>query len=152
MKPRKLTMLSVTLLASLVLGIFVVDVLSKPPRARVKGRWYPRTWTDGTSVAQPWNIELGFAPPRSVDEINTSTILLEGLYSPSEEPYDRKNRVVVPFDGFDVLAAASHASGHMTPGSHLIYLEVTGELTDGTPFSTGMSSVIVLFIDNFSPP
>jgi len=152
MKTRTATLLSLTLLASLVIGIFVVEVYSAPKRARVKGRWYPRTWTEGSPVPNPWNIELGFAPKRSVDEIDTSTIRLEGIYKPWKEPYDRKNRVVVPFKGKDVLAAAFLKAGHMTPGSHLVYLTVTGELKDGTPFSTGMSSVIVLFIDNFPPP
>jgi len=151
MKTKKLTLISLGLLASLVLGLYIVGVYSPPPRARVKGRFYPRTWSEGP-VPQPWNVELGFAPKRGVDEIATSTILLEGLYSPSSEPYDRKNRVVVPFDGYDVLAAAILKAGHLTPGSHLIFLTITGELKDGTPFSTGMSSVIVLFIDDLPPP
>ena len=151
MKAKKLMLIYVTLLVSVILGLYIVGVYSPPPRARVKGRWYPRTWSEGP-IAQPWNIELGFAPKRSVDEIDTSTILLEGLYNASSEPYDRKNRVVVPFDGADVIEAAILKAGHLTPGSHLIYLEVSGELKDGTPFSTGMSSVIVLFIDNLPAP
>ena len=153
MKPRILTLLTLTLLASLLVGAFVVQVFSRPKRARVKGRFYPRTWSEVTPTT--WNIELGFAPKRSVEEINASTILLEGLYSPSFDPYDRKNRVVVPFHGYDVIAAAFQKLGHMGlvgPGSYLVYLEVSGKLIDGTPFSTGMSSVIVLFIDEESAP
>ena len=155
MRSKKLALISLTLLTTLVLGIIAVEVLSPPPTARVKGWFYPRTWVEGTPVPQPWNVELKFAPPRSVDEVNTATILLEGLFSPSAEPYDHPrvtSRIVVPFDGFDVLWAAQMKAGHLTPGSHLIYLEITGELNDGTPFSTGMSSVIVLFIDDPPPP
>ena len=140
-----------------MLGLYVVEVFSAPKRARVKGFFYPRTWSEGTPTPDPWNVDLKFSPPRSVDEIDTSTILLEGLYSPSEEqePYDhpkKQSRMVVPFDGYDVLRAASLKAGHLTPGSHLVYLEITGQLKDGTPFSTGMSSVIVLYIDDLRHP
>ena len=155
MKPKKLTLLSLTLLVTLLVGAVAVNVFSAPKRARAKGFFYPRTWVQGTPIPDPWNVELKFAPPRSVDEIDTSSILLEGLFSPSAEPYDgvkHKSRIVVPFKGAEVYAAAKQKIGHLTPGSHLVFLEITGELKDGTPFSTGMSSVIVLFLDNPPPP
>ena len=155
MKTKKLSLITLTLLSLLVLGVFAVEVFSPPPRAKAKGWFYPRTRVEGTPVPQPWNVELKFSPPRGVSEINTATILLEGLFSPSAEPYNHPrvtSRIVVPFDGYDVLWAAQLKVGHMTPGSHLVYLEITGELTDGTPFTTGMSSVIVLFIDRAAPP
>lgn len=155
MKTKKLTLVSLTILASLVLGIFVVEVLSAPKKARVKAWFYPRTYTLDTPVPQPWNVDLKFAPPRTVDEIDTSTIRLEGRYSPSAEPYDHprvRPRVVVPFDGYDVLEAAILKSGHMTPGTHLVFLEITGLLKDGTPFSSGSSGCIVLFVPDNPPP
>jgi len=158
MKTWKLTLICLTLIASVMLGIFAVEMGSAGKTARVKGFFYPRTYTLDNPVPQPWNVDLKFAPPRSVDEIDTSTILLEGLYSPSEEPYDHPrvtSRVVVPFDGYDVLEAAITKLSHMgpiVPGSHLVFLEITGLLKDGTPFSTGGSACIVLFVpDNPNP-
>ena len=157
MKTWKSTLISLTLLASLVLGVFVVEVFSAGKKAKAKGWFYPRTYTVDNLVPDPWKVELKFAPPLSVDEVDTSTILLEGRYSPSSEPYDRKNKVVVPFYGYDVLEAAITKLSHMgpiVPGSHLVFLEITGLLKDGRPFTTGMSSCIVLFVpDNpIAPP
>jgi hypothetical protein len=155
MKTWKLTLISLTILASLVLGAFVFEVFSAGKTARVKAWFYPRTYTLDNPVPEPWNVELRFAPPRSVDEVDTSTILLEGRYSPSSEPYDRKNVVVVPFDGYDVLEAAILKLVHMgplTPGSHQVFLEVTGLLKDGTPFNSGMSGCIIVFVPDCPPP
>lgn len=154
MKTRKLTILSLALLATLVLSIFVIEVFS-PPKVKAKARFYPRTHTlDGPPTT--WNAHLSFSPPRSVDEIDTSTIRLEGVYSPSAEPYDlpkKGKRVVVPFDGYDVLTAALLKAGHMAPGSaNLIFLEITGQLKDGRPFRTGMSGCIVIFVPELPPP
>jgi hypothetical protein len=157
MKAKKLMLISVSLVATIALSALAVQVLSAAKAAKVKGRFYPRTHSIDGIPPQPWNVELKFAPPRTIDEIDTSTILLEGLYSPSfaPPPYDHpriSSRVVVPFDGYDVLAAAILKVGHMTPGTHRVVLEITGQLKDGTPFSTGSSAVIVLFVDDASPP
>ena len=156
MKTRKLTLIYLTLIATLVLGIFAVEVLSGPKKARVKGWFYPRTYTLGTPLPDTWDVWLKFAPPRSVDEIDTETIRLEDRYEPCKPyPYDLKNRVVVPFKAKDVLRAAIEKlvhDGFLLPGSYLVYLEVTGLLKDGTPFSTGMSSVIVLYVPEPNPP
>jgi hypothetical protein len=153
MKPRTIGFVLV-LIALMGLGVFVIEVYS-PRAARVKAWFYPRTHTLDNPPPQPWNVDLKFSPPRTVDEIDTSTILLEGRYSPSAEPYNHprvRSRVVVPFDGYDVLEAAILKTGHMTPGSHTVFLEITGQLKDGTPFNTGGSGVIVIFVDDFPPP
>ena len=158
MKTLKLTLISLSLLASLILGTFIVEMVFAPPKARAKAFFYPRTYTLDNPVPQPWNVDLKFAPPRTVDEIDTSTILLEGRYSPSSEPYDHprvRSRVVVPFDGYDVLEAALIKlvhEGPLVPGSYQVFLEITGQLKDGTPFSTGMSACIVMFVPDFHPP
>ena len=158
MKTWKLTLISLTLLATMVLGVFVTGVFSPAPKAKAKAYFYPRTHTVDNPVPQPWIVDLHFSPPRTVDEIDASTIRLEGLYSPSSEPYNhprKKSRVVVPFDGNDVLEAAILKLVHMgplVPGSHLVFLEITGQLKDGTPFSTGMSGCIVLFVPDCPPP
>jgi len=150
-KTWKITLIYLTLLVTLSLGVLVVEVQPAPPRAKVKAYFYPRTYTLDTPVPRPWNAELHFRPPRSVDEIDTKTILLEGRYKPWKKPYDRKNRVVVPFNGKDVIEVAIlklyHMGGLLEPGSgYLVTLEITGLLMDGTPFSTGMSGSIVLFV------
>ena len=158
MKARTITLLSITLLTLMLIGAIVVEVGSAPPRVRVKGKFYPRTWTTG--LPDPWICELGFAPKRSVDELNLSTICINGvpISGFDEAPYDRKNRAVLPFRGWDVMAAimSQIMPGHMTPtsGAHLVTLEVTGELNDEahTPFSTGGSSVVVVFIDDVPAP
>ena len=155
MKTRTVTLLSIALLATLAIGAFVTQVLSAPPRARAKAWFYPRTYILDNSVPQPWNVWLHFSPPRTASELDALSIRLEGLYTPSAAPYDHPNqpKIVVPFDGYDVLAAAMTKMGHMTPGqSYLVFLEVTGLLEDGTPFSTGSSGCIVLFIPDCSPP
>ena len=155
MKSRKLTILSLTLLATLVLTIFVIEVFS-PPKVKAKARFYPRTHTLDTPPAT-WNADLSFSPKRSADEIDASTIRLEGVaVELAAEPYDhlqKKSRVVVPFHGYDVLWIALLKAGHMAPGSaNLIFLEVTGQLKDGRPFSTGMSGCIVIFVPELPPP
>jgi hypothetical protein len=83
--------------------------------------------------------------------------LLEGLYSPISAPYDLPNKqgswIVVPFDGYDVIAALITKVGHMTPGQgYLVFLEVTGQTIDGKTFSTGSSGAIWLTDPEISPP
>jgi len=153
MKTWKLTLICLTLIATGMLGVFAVDMGSAGKTARVKGFFYPRTYTlDMNSPPQPWNIDLKFAPPRSVDEIDTSSILVEGVPIPYGDPINhpkKRSRVVVPFDGDwllgVVMSKLSHA-GPIVPGAHLVTLVITGLLEDGKPFSTGGSCVIVVFV------
>ena len=159
MKTRTITFIYIALLATLVLGgIFVGQVLSGPPRLRAKAYWKPNTYDTANLPPDTWNVWLHFASS-SVDasQIEASSILLEGTYPSISDPSDLPNKsgawVVVSFDGYDVLAAAITKAGHMTVGqTYLVFLEVTGQLKDGTPFSTGMSGAIVIFDPEISPP
>jgi hypothetical protein len=158
MKTRTLTLLSVSLLATLMIGAFVLNAYSGPPRLRAKAYWKPNTYDTTNLPPDTWNVWLHFASS-SVDasQLDASSILLEGLYSPISAPYDLPNKqgswIVVPFNGYDVLAAAITKAGHMTVGeSYLVFLEVTGQTIDGTPFNTGSSGAIVIFDPEVSPP
>jgi hypothetical protein len=69
--------------------------------------------------------------------INPSTILLEGIYAPESAPYyiGWSTWLVVPFDGYDVLAALLLKGGHMAPGTYVISLGISAQLYDGTSIS-----------------
>jgi hypothetical protein len=137
MKIRKLTILHLTLLITLVLSVIAITASAKKP-AKLKVKWRPPDYLLDNMPPDPWNAEVFFAPPRDLDEINTATILLEGLYTPESAPYPitKTSRLVFPFDGYDVLTAVLLKVGHMMPGQeYRVYLEITGELNDGTPFA-----------------
>jgi hypothetical protein len=158
MKPKVLTIISLSILATLLLGAFALNAFSAPPRLRAKAYWKPNTYDTANPPPNPWNVWLHFASSSvNASQLDASSILLEGIYHPILAPYDLPNKsgswVVVPFDGYDVLTAAITKAGHMTPGGrYLVFLEVTGTLKDGTPFSTGSSGAIVLFDPEVSPP
>ena len=146
------------MLATLLIGAYVAEVFSAPPRLKAKAYFKPNTYYTDNPVPQPWNVWLHFASS-SVDasQLDASSILLEGLYHPISAPYDLPSKsgswVVVPFDGYDVLAAALAKIGHMTPGTNAwAFLGVTGTTKDGTPFDTGMSGVVTIFDPEVSPP
>jgi hypothetical protein len=158
MKTRTLAVISAVLLATMVLGIFVSQVFSAPPRLRAKAYFKPNTYDTANPPPNPWNVWLHFASS-SVDasQLDASSILLEGIYHPISAPYDLASKsgswIVVPFDGYDVLTAAITKAGHMTPGqSYMVFLEVTGQTNDGTPFSTGSSGAVIIFDPEVSPP
>ena len=137
MKTRKLTILYVALLITLVVGVVAITASAKHP-AKLKVKWRPPSYILDNMPPDPWNAEVFFAPPRDLDEINTTTILLEGLYTLESAPYptESPSRLILPFDGYEVLAAVLLKAGHMMPGQeYRIYLEITGELNDGTPFA-----------------
>jgi len=152
MKARTTTLLSLTLLASLLIGAIAVTVLSAPQVLKLKPKWKPNHYVLSTSVPDPWNAEVLFAPVRPLDDINASTIRLEGEYQPSGTPYMTpiRPRLVIPFFGGDVLEAMLRKAGHLSIGEYNINLEITGNLNDGTPFRG--SKGIILIIDSGSPP
>lgn len=158
MKTRTLTLISIALVTTMVLGIFVSQVLSAPPRLRAKAYWKPNTYDTSNPVPQPWNVWLHFASSGiDASQLDASSIRLEGIYAPSGAPYDLPSKsaswVVVPFDGYDVLIAAITKIGHMTVGqSYMVFLTVTGTSIDGTPFDTGMSGAVIIFDPEVSPP
>jgi len=150
MKTRKLTLLFLTMLATIMLGAVAVSVLSPPPTLKLKVKWTPRVY-ELNNNPPTWNAEIYFAPPRPLDEIDVETIQLEGGYTPVSDPYPTvTSRLVVPFDGYDVLDALMPKLPHMAPGEYRVYLEITGKLFDGTPFSG--SGGINVVVPEPSPP
>jgi len=146
MKPKTLTLISIALLTTLMLGAVAVNVFSAPPELKLKAKWKPATYTMDNNPPDPWNAEIYFAPPRTLTDIDPSTLLLEGLYSPESPPYPHafKDRLVVPFDGYDVLSALLPKLPHLQPGTFEIFLEITGRLYDGRSFrGTGSITVTV---------
>jgi len=152
MKTRTLTILSLTILASLLLGAVAFTVLSAPQELKLKVKWRPVNYVFGNAPPDPWIAEVYFAPLRPVDEIDPSTIRLEGTYTPSGPTYEvgTPPRLAIPFNGNEVLRALLIKAPHMAPGEYRILLEITGALDDGTPFRG--SGGINLIVPENSPP
>lgn len=87
MKPKILTLISLTILATLLIGAFTLNALAPKPELKLKVKWKPAAYTSDSWAPDPWIAEIYFAPPRPVTDINPSTLLLEGMYSPSATPY-----------------------------------------------------------------
>jgi hypothetical protein len=158
MKTKTLTLISIAIITTLVLGTVILNAFSAPPRVRAKAYWKPNTYDTINQIPDPWNVWLHFASS-SVDasQLNASSILLEGVYHCVSDPYDLPNKqgswIVVSFNGYDVFAAARAKIGHMTPGqSYMVFLAVTGALKDGTPFDTGSSGAIIIWDPETPPP
>jgi len=152
MKLRKLTLLSLTILATLVIGAVAFNVLSAPPELKLKVKWKPATYTLGDPPAHPWNAEVYFAPPRTFSDVDLTSFKLEGKYTNSSPVYMHpfKDRLVVPFDGDDVVEAILAKLPHLAPGIYIVSLEVSGKLTSGKTFrGTG---VITFTYPDYPPP
>ena len=152
MKTRTLALLSLGIITLLVLGTLASNVFSPPPNLKLKTKWKPATYTLDNGPPNPWLTEIYFAPPRPLTEVDPSTLLLEGIYSPSAPVYMHplKDRLVVPWNGYDVITALLTKVGHMGPGTYVIFLEITGKLYSGQAFS-GQGS-ITLVIPELPPP
>lgn len=152
MKTKTTTLLSITLLASLLIGAIALTMVSAPTALKLKVKWKPVNFVLDNPPPDPWNAEIYFAPARPLDEIDTTTLRLEGTYAPESDPYPSaiKPRLVVPFDGYDVLEALLLKAGHMAPGEYRVWLEITGQLTDGTPFE-GKGGINLLVPENPPP-
>jgi hypothetical protein len=140
MKPKKLTLISLTLLAILLVGAGVILMLSAAEiKASVK--WDPKGYTLDGTVPSSWNAEIKLTGGHKAQtEINASTILLEGLYSPSSAAYNATHgpSLIVPFNGNDVKAALDsklpYHMGIVAPGRYRIPLEINGTLYTGEEF------------------
>jgi len=154
MKTRTLTLLTLAILASLLLGAYTFNALSAPKELKLKAKWKPAAYLINAPVPDPWKVEIYFAPPRPVQDINATTLRLEQTIMWDEEhpPYMHtlKDRLVVSYHGADVLGAALLKMTHTGPGTYVVYLEITGKLYDNTPFR-GTGS-ITLVIDSELPP
>jgi hypothetical protein len=138
--------MAIALLATLLVGAIIVNVFSAPPELKLKAKWKPASFTMDNWYPDPWLAEIYFAPPRPISEIDVSTIKLENTYSPSATPYPHalKDRLVVPFAGYDVLTCLVNKAPHMQPGTFIIFLEIEGQLYDGRYFKgTGSINMTV---------
>ncbi len=153
MKTRTLTLISITLLTTLLLGAVAINVLSQPKELKLKVKWKPNEFTMDGYVPDPWIAEVFFAPPRGFSDVDPSTILLEGMYTLQSDPYVTFSgrRLALPFNGYDVLMALLVKAPHMAPGTYEISLEITGNLYDGTPFR-GSGSIDITMNSDPSPP
>jgi hypothetical protein len=151
MKFSKRVFASAAILAVLMFGILATTVFSPPPTLKLKAKWKPATLILDSYVPNPWYAEIYFAPPRDLSTVDTSSLLLEGLYAPTGAVtyHPLKDRLVVPFAGDDVLSAIM-SKLHMAPGIYVIFLEITGTLNDGTAFR-GQGSITVTYPE-FPPP
>jgi hypothetical protein len=150
MKPGKLSLIYIVSLG-ILLGASII-VLSQGQEVKANVSWDPRKYTLDTTVPQPWNAEIWLTGGHKREEINTTTILLEGIYEPVADPYPKPHgpRLVVPFDGNHVLAALTAKLPHLTPGKYRIGLEITGLLLDGTPFR-GVGYIHLIIPEEFEP-
>jgi hypothetical protein len=137
MKPRKLTLISLALLATLLIGAGAVIVLSpKPVGANIK--WDPKSITWDGIPPPTFNAQISLKGGyKAQTELNVSTLLLEGLYSPSGPHTNATHgpKILVPFSGSDVKAALSPKlpthMGILIPGRYRIDLDLTGKLYTG---------------------
>lgn len=155
MKLNKIVIISAAILVTLLAGVIAFNAFSAPATLKLKVKWRPVTYTLGNPVPDPWNAEIFFAPLRDVNQIDTTTLKLEGIYSPSGTPYliSQTGRLAVPFKGADVIRAVLSKTTHMAPGIYHIILTITGNLKPeygGTAFSG--TGGIDLVVPDPSPP
>jgi hypothetical protein len=137
MKPRKITLISLALMVTILVG--AVAILATPPTVvGANVRCNPR-YFEMEGQPNKLEVQIRLKGGHSVDEINPNTILLEGMYSPQKTEVNRKT-LVATFRGGDVRSAIETKLGHMSaePGRYRVQLEISGYLTEeygSLPFS-----------------
>jgi hypothetical protein len=152
MKTRTITLISMTFLAVILIGAFTLTATGAK-ELKLKIQWKPNSYILDNGPPDPWIAELRFAPPQPVAGINPSTILLEGMYSPSGPSTIIRHgteRLDVPFTGSDVVSALLTKAPHYGPGTYLIWLEITGKMNDGRAFRG--QGYINMTIPDIPPP
>lgn len=135
MKSSKL-ILSITLMAAFAMGTGTILACSSGTKVTASVLWKPMFYSMKNPPPNPWIAIIGLkGEHNAAKEIDPSTILLEGIYSPSGPAYRYYDqRLAVPFSGNDVRTALLAELGHY--GSfNRVSLKITGKLYDGTPFS-----------------
>jgi hypothetical protein len=157
MKPTPKFAIAVSIaLALLLVGAFAFNALAPPGQLKLKVKWKPVNYVLDNPPPDPWTAEIYFAPTRDLNQIDTSTLLLEGMYTPSGTPTiltTSPPRMAVPFNGADVLRALLSKTPHLAPGEYRILLEISGNLKaeyGGTAFSG--DGGINLLVPDVSPP
>ena len=157
MKTAKIIVITAAILATLLIGAIAFNVLAPAGQLKLKVKWRPVSYTLGNPLPDPWYAEIFFSPLRDLNQIDTSTLLLEGMYAPSGTPTIMNSsppRMSVPFDGNDVIRAVLSKMGHMAPGyTYHISLTISGYLKaeyGGNLFSG--DGAINLVIPELPPP
>jgi hypothetical protein len=146
-KANKLTLLTTGILATLLLGTFASTTITAQTEKKLYYFWYPYSYALDQAPPDPWTAYVFGVQQKRVRDINPSTILLEGLYSPTSTKLILWNLImIVTFHGYDVAQAIWIKLPHMGPGTYKVSLEITGLLKDGTPFR-GSASVSVTVAD-----
>ena len=163
MKPRKLTMLSVTLLTILLIGATATFLM--PARAieteQVKFEPKPFDLYNGGPVIA--HIKLSIDDVPVVDQINPDTVMLENMLAPVStwvtepgNPPGAQPELLAEFNGEAVAQMLISKITHMaitTPKPWVprkIWVRITGLLFNGTPWEgTGYLKV---YIHNPLPP
>lgn len=150
MKLNKIVVISAAILITLLAGVVAFNAFAPAQELKLKVKWRPVVYTLGNPVPDPWTAEIFFSPIRDLNEIDTATLKLEGIYSPSGTPYlisGNPPRLAVPFAGADVLRAILSKTTHMAPGTYHILLTISGNLKaeyGGAAFSgTGGVNLVV---------
>jgi len=153
---KKLTAISAAAFAILVIAAFFLTSQAAPT---VKGQitWVPNTYTWDNPPPNPWIARIGLnLGHKAVTEINQTTLLLAGLYTPIGPGvnYGNGTKLFVPFSGNDVKAAIGDQlplhMGILTPGTYWVVLTITGNLYSGLPFTA--TGPIQVTIDLPPPP
>jgi len=139
---RASTFVYTILLALIILGGYVV-AMSQAAIVEVTV-WYLPWWVN---LAEPptWGIYAIIDPPRgySPRDINPDKIRLEDMLAPIDTA-SWWFLVIAEFDPHAVIDIIGAKIYHMSipPGRHTIYLKITGEFKDGTPFE-GIGKMVV---------
>jgi len=151
MKLGKSNLVYLAMLISM-LGASTFLVLSQGTEVKANVAWEPKSYTLDTSTPDPWYAEIWLTGGHKREEINVTTIQLEGEFAPSAMPYPAEHgpRLIAPFDGETVKMLLLQKTVHMAPGRYRIPLEITGLLKDGTPFR-GTGYIRLIIPENPSP-
>ncbi len=157
MKPKKLTLISLTLLALILGGALILSFGSTPliaEQVKIEPKPFDFDNPDGVTVS----VKLSVDDVPVVDQINESTVLLEGFIAPTDTwlaPIS--NEFVAQFDGETVADWLGIKISHMgleTPRPWVpikVPLKITGLLYDGTPWE-GTGEIKVYLDGPKAPP
>lgn len=150
MKLEKSILVYLTMLT--MLGTSSILVFSQGTEVKANVAWNPRSYTLYSTVPNPWNAEIWLTRGHKRDEINTTTILLEGVYPPMADPYPATHgpRLIIPFNGETVKMLLLQKLVHEAPGRHRVPLIITGFLLDGIPFR-GVGYIKLTIPENLGP-
>jgi hypothetical protein len=137
MKPKKLTIISLTVLTALLIGAFTINTILASTELKLNVYWLPSYYKLNKPIPHSWTalVFLSSSSHKHAPKIDPSTILLEGTYKPESTPrlILWGCLLIVSFDGHDVLEALMTKAEHFSPGIYHVSLEITAQTYDGTP-------------------